>query len=97
MDDTILLHDNREYIEGQGSLKHIIQDWQKKTKRVNIMICIFLVLIVVQNVCIFMFLIKIKEFAENLDLGWLESDEMYEYKRRFERIIDEVCKLYIEC
>lgn len=97
MDDTILLHDNREYIEGQGGLKNIIQHWQKKTKGVYIVICIFLLFIFVQNVCILMFIIKIKGFAENLDLGWLNSEEMFVYKKRFERIIDEVCKVYIKC
>ncbi len=97
MDETILLHENREYIEGQGSLKNIIHNYQKKTKGVYVVICIFLVVIFLQNVCIFMFIIKIKGFAENLDLGWLKSEEMFVYKKRFERIIDEVCKLYIKC
>ena len=97
MEDTILLHDNIEYLE-QNDINHTYPKKRgEKPPCVYIVICIFLLLIVVQNVCILMFLIKIKFFADHLDLRWLESDEMYEYKKKFESIIDEVCKLYIKC
>jgi len=96
MEDTILLHDNSEYLE-QNDINQVYPKKKEKPACVYIVICIFLVLIVVQNMCIFMFLIKIQSFADHLDLRWLESDEMYVYKKKFETIIDAVCKLYIKC
>ena len=93
MEDTIFIQDNPEYLDTQS----INLKYKPNIKKNYIFIYILLILIIVQNVCIFMFLIKIKSFADHLDLRWLESDEMYEYKKKFETIIDEVCKLYIKC
>jgi len=97
MDDTILLHDNSEYVESQGNINYSISKIKRTNSRVYLVIFLFLIVIFVQNMCIFMYIIKIKEFAEKLDLGWLNSDEMYVYKKKFETIIDSVCKLYIKC
>ena len=53
--------------------------------------------LVVQNILTLLFLIKIKGFAERLDLGWINSDEMFIYRDKIEKIVDEVCRLYIKC
>ena len=93
MEDTIFIQDNPEYLDTQS----INLKYKPTIKKNQIFIYILLILIIVQNVCIFIFIIKIKNFAKSLDLGWLGSEELMEYKKRVEMIIDQVCKLYIKC
>ena len=95
MEDTSLLCENDGYIlrdydrDSYGMLKKI----KTTNKRVFFVMFFFLIAIVAENILIFLFMLKIKSTA----LGWIDSDEMFEYKEKIEKLIDEACRLYVKC
>jgi len=99
MESSILLSENRGFIGSgsEGNINYMLRMIKKRNYYVNFVMFIFLMVLVVQNILTLLFLIKIKGFAERLDLGWLNSDEMFIYRDKIEKIVDEVCRLYIKC
>lgn len=99
METSILLSEDRDFLNSgsEGNLNYMIRKLKIRNNYVYCVMFIFLMVLVIQNILIMLFLIKIQGFAERLDLGWINSDEMYEYKKKIEVIVDEVCSLYIKC
>ena len=99
MESSILLSENRGFIGSgsEGNINYMLRMIKKRNYYVNFVMFIFLMVLVVQNILTLLFLIKIKGFAERLDLGWINSDEMFIYRDKIEKIVDEVCRLYIKC